>query len=436
MENKFKTGIDIVNINRVKKILLTRRDKFLSKVFTKAETEYISKGGHKPNTISGIFAAKEAVSKVLGSGIGYINWQDIEVLHDNNGRPYIGINSKLKDKMKELGIKNLDISISHEKDYAMAFAIGSLYMNHKEIMINSDIVNLLPSREKNSHKGSYGRVGIMAGSTGMTGAPYLTSQSALRTGSGLVYTMVPKSLEAIMSIKLTEAIIKPMEDMGKGYFVKEALAHILKGIKNLDALAIGPGMGVDRDRLHIIKEIIKNYKKPMVLDADAINSLAMDPEVLLNRNSPMVLTPHPGELGRFLNKTIDEIQENRIFYSKYTSEKYNVVVVLKGHKTVVASPKGDIYINNTGNPGMATAGSGDVLTGIILSLIGQGIELLDATKLGVFTHGLAGDLAKESKGEYGLIARDILEKIPMSMETILKDKLNHKKGKIENEKLG
>ncbi|HZK33323.1 MAG TPA: NAD(P)H-hydrate dehydratase [Tissierellaceae bacterium] len=418
MNNKIKIGVDIVNINRIEKILISKRDQFLNKLFTEKEIKYISTKNYKANTIAGMFASKEAVSKALGSGIGYINWQDIEVLHNENGKPYISINVKLGKTMNELGLNDFEISISHERDYAIAIAIAILKGNNDYLLINNEVVTLLPKRKDNSHKGDYGRVGIISGSTGMTGAPYLTSQSALRTGSGLVYTMVPKSLENIMSIKLTECIIKPIDDLGKGYFVRSSLTHILKEIKNMDAIAIGPGLGVDKDRLYIIEEIIKSYKKPIVLDADAINCLSLDPSILLNRNSPIVITPHPGELGRFLGKNTDEIQEKRIYYSKLTSDKYNMVVVLKGNNTVVTSPNGDDYINTTGNPGMATAGSGDLLTGIILSLIGQGIEPIKATKLGVFVHGLAGDFAKINKGEYGLIAMDILDNIPISLKKL------------------
>lgn len=415
MNNNIKTGVDIVNINRIKKILLSKREEFLNKIFTKKEIEYISTRSYKANTIAGMFAAKEAVSKVLGIGIGYVNWKDIEVLHNENGKPYININLKIKSRMKELGLNNFEISISHERDYAIALAIGMGKTENKNLSLSNEMRDLLPKRKRNSHKGDYGKVGIISGSLGMTGAPYLASQSALRTGSGLVYTVVPKSIESIMSIKLTESIIIPIEDMGKGHFVKSSLAQILEKIESMDALVIGPGMGVDQDRMYIVQEIIKAYKKPIVLDADAINCLSLDPSILLHRNSPIVITPHPGEMSRFLGLTTDEIQNNRIYYSKLVSHKYDIVVALKGSNTVVASSSGDLYINNTGNPGMATAGSGDVLTGIIVSFIGQGIKVMEATKLGVFIHGLAGDFARNRKGEYGLIASDILDNIPISI---------------------
>ncbi len=417
MDNKIKTGVDIVKISRIEKAL-SKRDQLLNKLFTEKEIEYISKKAYKANTIAGMFAAKEAISKVLGIGIGYIYWTDLEILHYESGKPYVNRNPKLDNKMKEIGLNALDISISHEKDYAIAFAIGSSNQKYISLGMDDEIMKLLPERKKYSHKGDYGRVGIISGSTGMTGAPYLTSQSALRTGSGLVYTMVPKSLETIMSIKLTEPIIMPIEDRGKGHFIRDSLPHILNEIENMDAMAIGPGFGVDQARLYIVEEVIKSYKKPIVFDADAINCLAINPSVLRNRNTPIVITPHPGELGRLLGKKTNEIQKNRIFYSKLTSCKYNVIVALKGKDTVVASPRGEVYINTTGNPGMATAGSGDVLTGMILSLIGQNMEIMRATKLGVFIHGLAGDFAKESKGEHGLIASDIVDNIPISMKKI------------------
>src|SRR5699024_5890660 len=164
MDNNIKTGVDIVDINRIERIFSAKKDKFLKKVFTGKEIEYFSKRKYKVNSIAGIFAAKEAISKVLGSGIGYINWHDIEVLHNERGKPYININAKLDNKMKELGLSNLDISISHERNYAIAFAIGIGYENHMNISMNSDIMGLLPKRRKDSHKGSYGRVAIIAGS--------------------------------------------------------------------------------------------------------------------------------------------------------------------------------------------------------------------------------------------------------------------------------
>ncbi len=398
------TGIDIVDIKRIRDILEKKKQGFFNRVFTDKEILYILNGGTQATTVAGIFASKEAIAKALGTGIGKIGWRDIEILHDEKGKPFTNIDG-------------MELSISHEQDYAIAIAI--YYGGGIDIEITEKFKTLLPQRNLNTHKGTYGRVAIIGGSRGMTGAPFLSSQSALKAGSGLIYTIIPKSLETIMSIKLTEAVIRPVEDDNKGYFSICSLADILKEIKDKDVIAIGPGIGVDDDRLSIIKEIINFYNGPIVIDADAINCLSKEPDVLSNMDKTIIITPHPGELAKLLGKSIKEIQEDRIYYSKYASEKYNIIVVLKGFNTIVSSPKGDIYVNTTGNPGMATAGSGDLLTGIIASFIGQGLKPIDGAQLGVFCHGLAGDLASFDKGEYGLVATDILENIPYSIKKIL-----------------
>lgn len=276
--------------------------------------------------------------------------------------------------------------------------------------------NLLPKRNKEAHKGTYGRVGIIAGSRGMTGAPYLSSQAALRVGAGLVYTIVPKYIEDIMCIKLTEAIIKPIEDMGRGNFVNKFASEIIEAIEGLDALALGPGYGVDIDRIYLVEKIIKSCKVPIVIDADGINCISHNPDILAGNKKEIIITPHPGEMARIVGKNIGEVQGDRENYAKYVAQKYNIYVVLKGHNTIVASPKGDIYVNKTGNPGMATAGSGDVLTGMIVGFLGQGLKSFEAAKLGVYLHGMAGDIACKDKGEYSLIASDILENISVSMK--------------------
>ncbi len=270
-------------------------------------------------------------------------------------------------------------------------------------------------REDNSHKGDYGKVGIIAGSRGMTGSAYLTAKSALRTGSGLVYSLVPERLESIMSIKLTEAIIKPVFDQGLGHFVKESLDDIVKNLKGLDVLALGPGLGIDEDRKFLVKELVTNIDLPMIIDADGLNCLAENMDILKNKEKDLIITPHPGEFSRLLNKDIKEIESKREYYAKLLAKEYGLTVVLKGHKTIVTNPEGQVYINTTGNPGMATAGSGDVLTGIITSLRGQGLDSFESGKLGVYLHGLAGDLAAGKKGQNGLIASDIMEAIPNAL---------------------
>lgn len=412
-------GVDIVKISRIEKLFVQRKDKFLNKVFTDKEMDYINSRNNNSQTISGIFAAKEAISKVLGTGIGKVNWKDIEISHNEKGMPIVNLYGGGLEIANHLRIGRINLSISHEKDYAIAFAIGETIENKENIIVPEELRKILSKRDKNSHKGSFGRIGIISGSTGMTGSTYLSTMAALRSGGGLVYTITPRNIYEVLSIKLIEAIIKPVEDNNKGHFTKGSTGEILDIIKDMDVLGIGPGIGVDKERIELIKKILLNYKNPIVLDADGINCIAkIEPNILKDRKGDTVITPHLGELSRLLNVEIKEIWKNPVEYSKYTSNKYRVITVLKGADTVVSNKEGEIYINSTGNPGMATAGSGDVLTGVISSFIGQGIESFNAAKLGVYCHGLAGDLAKADKGEYGMIARDILEHIPYSIKKL------------------
>ncbi|SHH50926.1 NAD(P)H-hydrate epimerase [Caloranaerobacter azorensis DSM 13643] len=422
------SGIDIIEIDRIKKAV--ENEKFIKRIFCEEEIEYFLKRNMNIRTIAGMFAGKEAVSKALGQGIRNYKWTDIKILHDNLGRPFVVLSGNAENVSRELGIENIQLSISHCDTYAAAFAVAEGKREYIEtvkteegikngITINKNIVsNIIPKRKIDSHKGTYGRVGIIAGSLGMTGAAYLTSTSCLRSGSGLVYLFTPKSLNKILEIKTTEVITIPVEDNNKGHFCIEELEYILKNIEKMDVLAVGPGLGVDSERTELVKQILLNYKKAVVLDADGINCLVNNTEVFKQRKARMVITPHPGELARLLGISIEEIESDRVRYARFTSKKFGVITVLKGANTVVSSEEGKIYINTTGNPGMATAGSGDVLTGIITSFIGQGIECLDAAVAGVYIHGLSGDLAKYDKGEYGLIATDILEHIPYSIKSL------------------
>lgn len=408
-------GVDIVYISRIEKLMRDKKDRFYNRIFTPDEIKYIEEKNHSPQTVAGIFAAKEAISKLLGTGIGKINWKHIEILHEEEGKPYVNLYDEALKFSGQLGIDEFSLSISHEKEYAIAFATG--YGKNKGI-VSKNIKGMLPRRDKFSHKGTFGRVGIISGSLGMTGATYLSSMAALRTGSGLVYSIVPDSLKEVLSIKLTEAIIKPVEDRSTGHFTMDSFQQIINIIEDMDAIAVGPGIGVDEERLELIRRILLEYKKPVILDADGINLISMEPTILSNRQGYTIITPHPGELSRLLGVSIEDIQKERVEYSKLTSNKYNIITVLKGANTLVADGKGRIYTNPTGNPGMATAGSGDVLTGMITSFIGQGIDPYKGAMLGVYCHGVAGDLASKDKGEYGMIARDILDNIPYSLKIL------------------
>lgn len=264
------------------------------------------------------------------------------------------------------------------------------------------INRVLPKRKRDSHKGSYGRVLIAAGSPGLTGAGVLASRAALRSGSGLVHLAVPRDLVSFVDSMTPEVMALQFADIPKHEF---------------DAVAVGPGIGTSSVAKQVVKTLSAAYRL-LVVDADAINIIAKQPNLLKRSKARLILTPHPGELSRLINKSIKYIQQNRTKVAKQAAREFNCILVLKGHHTVVASQKGEVYVNRNGNPGMATAGAGDVLTGMITSFLGQKITAFDAAVLSVYLHGLAGDLAAKDKGEYGLIASDIIERIPNAIQKI------------------
>jgi NAD(P)H-hydrate epimerase len=258
----------------------------------------------------------------------------------------------------------------------------------------------LPKRKLNTHKGDYGKVFILAGSEGMLGAAILCSRGALRVGAGLVYLSVPKNLRDIANLATPEVIIS---DQDQAY--------------SADAIVIGPGLGARRRdaRDLLFKLNLKKIKIPIILDADGLNAFPEDAESLKKFDLDLILTPHPGELSRLLGRSIPDIQKNREKSAREAAKSFNCTVVLKGYRTVIADQTGKVKVNNTGNPGMATAGVGDVLAGMIAGLAGQGIKSYEAAVLGTYLHGLAGDLAEKEKGEYGMIASDLVDKIPAAI---------------------
>jgi NAD(P)H-hydrate epimerase len=261
--------------------------------------------------------------------------------------------------------------------------------------------NIFPKRKAESHKGSYGRVFILAGSPGMLGAAILVSRGALRAGAGLVYLDSPKESRDIVNIATPEVII-----------VSGSQSAI-----NADALAIGPGLGSRKKTAFdlLVDLNKKKFKKPIILDADGLNAFEGKINTLRNLNLNLILTPHPGELARLLSKTTDELLNDREKAAREAAELLGHIIVLKGHRTTVAGKNGKVYINKTGNPGMASAGAGDVLTGVIAGLAAQGLNLWDAACAGVYLHGLAGDLAAAELGEYGMIASDIIDHLPKAI---------------------
>lgn len=273
----------------------------------------------------------------------------------------------------------------------------------------------LLKRKSDTHKGDYGYVFVLGGSPCLTGAVALCANAALRAGAGLVRVGVPKSLSNVLATKLTEATTLALEEEG-GYLSPKAFEQILRLFERMNIIALGGGAYHTPCVMELLLKVIKEIDKPMVIDADGLNALSTALNVLNERKSKnIVLTPHLIEFSRLTKLTLKEIEKRRKALVKEFAFKYNLTLVLKGHRTLISDGK-TLFENNTGNPGMATAGCGDVLTGIIAGLMAQGIDALNASRAGVYLHGLAGDLAAKDKTETCLIASDIIEYLPKALK--------------------
>lgn len=279
-----------------------------------------------------------------------------------------------------------------------------------KVFNQSEAFRLLPKRKSEGHKGSFGKIAILAGSRGMTGAPILSSKAALRSGTGLVYLLTGSELESQTSSQLKELVGIPLASEN-GAVSKESFKQIMQFSKKVDLLAAGPGLSRTSSVKNVIENILKNLKTPLLLDADALNSINKL-ELLKKYKGDLILTPHPGEMSHLTGLSIEEINNNRIEVARNFAKKYKVNLILKGAATITAAPDGRAYINTSGCNGMATAGSGDVLTGIISALWAQKMSSFEAAALAVYIHGRAGQYAAVEKSDFALIAEDIIENLP------------------------
>jgi len=264
----------------------------------------------------------------------------------------------------------------------------------------------LPARPADGHKGTFGRVMIVAGSRGMSGAAILSGLSALRSGGGLVYLAVPESILNIVASYEPSYLTLPQPGSEEGQLTLAAQDVLLEKADDMSAVAMGPGLGQSDDLAELMEALFGNLSLPLVVDADGLNNLVDSKLLLEEPNGPRVLTPHPGEFSRLSGLSIEEVQQNREDVAFYFAQKSRTVVILKGPGTVVTDGE-RLFVNSTGNSGMGTGGTGDVLTGLLVSLLGQGMEPFDAACLGVHLHGLAGDLAAADLSQPGLIASDL-----------------------------
>ena len=273
-------------------------------------------------------------------------------------------------------------------------------LDHKKVL------RILPDRDPVAHKGKFGKILLLCGSEGYTGAAALASMGALRSGAGLVFLGVPRSIYAIEAVKLTEPVVFPLPD-ADGKLSREAIPEILERLPKMDAVLVGPGLGQSQGACEVVKTVLEQATCPVVLDADGINMVAKHMDILRGRTAPTILTPHDGEFVRLGGV----IGADRVTAAEQMAQELGCIMLLKGHHTVITDGS-STYINHTGNPGMAVGGSGDVLAGIIVSLLGQGIAPLEAAACGAWLHGAAGDRCAAELGQYGMLPTDMLNILP------------------------
>ena len=423
-----RCGIDIIEIERIKSAF-NKYKNFAGRIFTEDEIRRFAENGCRFEILAGMFAAKEAFSKYLGTGIGKTAFRDIEVCHNADGSPYIRLRGVKSDA---------SVSISHCRKYAVAFVTGngqSVSPGNASAADNLHISGaaqapsyggysramslLIPMRLSSANKGSCGRVSIIAGSKGMTGAAALSALGALRSGAGLVTALTPSSEQPILAVKLTEAMTVPLPHEN-GIISAAAADTVLESIQNADAVVFGPGLGKGRGILPLLERIITEFTKTLIIDADGINALSSNIDILNRKKCSVILTPHPGEMSRLSGLSISEIQSARIKTAEDFADRFDVTVALKGEGTGVAARGGKTAVNPSGNCGMATGGTGDVLSGVVAALAAQGCTPYNSAVLGVYLHGLAGDIASAEQGVHGLIASDLCGALPAAFLETLK----------------
>lgn len=326
------------------------------------------------------------------------------------GLPKLGL--YLNEGIDQAGeVRIVDIGIP--TDYAQAVD------SPLSLLTPSEIARLLPVRKPSAHKGTFGHAGIIAGSPGKTGAAVMAARAAIRTGAGLVTVATPKGVNDVLEGKLLEAMTYPVPDTADQTFSLKALDLLSSFAAARTAVAIGPGISTQPETVELIQRLLAQIERPCVLDADALNAVADRPESLARCRTSLILTPHPGEMARLVKAEGGQaVNRDRIAVASSFAVAHRTIVVLKGARTLLAHPDGRLAICPTGNPGLATGGTGDVLTGMIVSLLAQGLSDWDAACSATYLHGLAGDLAAHAHGQAGMIASDVIDQIPYAISQV------------------
>jgi NAD(P)H-hydrate epimerase len=275
-----------------------------------------------------------------------------------------------------------------------------------------DFATLLADRTPDGHKGTYGHVMVVGGSLGKSGAVAMAGMSVLRSGAGLATIATPRSVLPMVAAFTPEIMTEPLAETEEGTISSESFGRISQVLEGMDVIALGPGIGRDPATVSFVRQFVANCKVSLVIDADGLNAFAGQTDKLSGGNRPLLLTPHPGEMSRLTGMSTAEVQRDRVGVARKFAAEHECILVLKGHRTLIALPDGTVWVNVTGNPGMATGGTGDVLTGIVAGMMAQTRDVAMAVRAAVYLHGLAGDVAREKVGEASLVAGDLITHLP------------------------
>jgi NAD(P)H-hydrate epimerase len=401
--------VDVAAIPRIAEAQKRFGDRFLHKFLSDREIDYC---GGSAERWAGRWAAKEAIGKAMPTGIARPRMRDVEILPSDDGRPHVRVAPDTT-----LTGREIDVSIAHDGHFAVAVAV---IPEAEAIRPHGALPDgfRLPARPRDGHKGTFGTVVVLAGSQGFTGAAYLASMGAARSGAGIVRLLVAQSIYPILAEKCTEVIVGPVPEISPGVVGHASLSGILRGFAGADAGVIGPGLGRDASTRRLIEDLVPRVAAPLVLDADALNLLAEHRTILPRLSPQIVLTPHPAEFARLSGFETGAVQQDRRGIASRFAKVWNKVVVLKGAGTVIAAPDGRVTLNPIATPALASGGTGDVLAGVIAGLMGQKLPPFEAAVTGVHLHSLAGMDLEASMGQAGVLASDLLPQLPRVMERL------------------
>jgi hydroxyethylthiazole kinase-like uncharacterized protein yjeF len=437
------------NGGNVKVFLLENEARF--KGSTRQNYEIISKMPIEVQNIksmesikSDLLQADAIVDAILGTGlerdVGGLYKDVIQLINESRKRVFsIDIPSGINGDSGEI------MGVAVSANYTITFGLpkrgnilypgyekcGKLWVSHISFppsLYDSDQIKVetndpvrLPERAQNGHKGDFGEVLFIAGASSYLGAPYFSATSFLKAGGGYSRLASPRSISPFLAEKGSEIVFVPQKETPSGSISLQNKSYLLELSEKMDMVVIGPGLSLDDETQKLVRELVKVIKKPLLIDGDGITAISKDLEIIKGREAETILTPHLGEMSRITREDVSEISTNKVEILQKTTKELKAIIVLKGAHSLIGYPDGRVFINMSGNPGMATAGSGDVLTGTIAAMFGLGLSLSDSIRIGVFIHGFSGDLAAKDKGEDGITAEDIMDYLPLALKTYRAD---------------